>query len=354
MRRIGFLLFAMVIAASGGSAQTGKESLLVLSKKDHTLAIIDPATLKVVAKMPVGNDPHEVIATADGKFAYVSNYGGGGAGALHTLAVLDLVNHQALAPIDLGALKGPHGLDFAGGKVWFTAEAAKVFGSVDPASGKVDFVLGGGQNRTHMIYVMQDMSRIFTSNIQSGTVSIWEKVRPSLPSGPPPGAQGGAVPPPGPPPGGFAPEWTQFLVNVGAGSEGFDVSPDGKELWAANAQAGTVAVVNIADKSVSRTINANVRGANRLKFTPDGKLAFVSSLGGTDVTVLDAGLKEVVKRIPVGHGAAGIQMEPNGARAFVACTPDNYVAVIDLKTLAVTGKIDAGGNPDGMAWAVQK
>ena len=232
-----------------------------------------------------------MIATADGKFAYVSNYGGGGAGALHTLAVLDLVNHQALAPIDLGALKGPHGLDFAGGKVWFTAEAAKVFGSVDPASGKVDFVLGGGQNRTHMIYVMQDMSRIFTSNIQSGTVSIWEKVRPSLPSGPPPGAQGGAVPPPGPPPGGFAPEWTQFLVNVGAGSEGFDVSPDGKELWAANAQAGTVAVVNIADKSVSRTINANVRGANRLKFTPDGKLAFVSSLGGTDVSVLDAGLK---------------------------------------------------------------
>jgi YVTN family beta-propeller protein len=344
MRRIGFLLFAMVIAASGGSAQTGKESLLVLSKKDHTLAIVDPATLKVVAKMPVGDDPHEVIATADGKFAYVSNYGGGGAGALHTLAVLDLVSHTALAPIDLGALKGPHGLDFAGGKVWFTAEAAKVFGTVDPATGKVDFVLGSGQNRTHMIYVMQDLSRIFTSNIQSGTVSIWEKVRPSLPSGPPQ-AQ---------PAGGFPAEWTQFLVNVGAGSEGFDVSPDGKELWAANAQAGTVAVVNIADKSVSRTINANVRGANRLKFTPDGKLAFVSTLGGADVTVLDAGLKEVVKRIPVGHGAAGIQMEPNGARAFVACTPDNYVAVIDLKTLAVTGKIDAGGNPDGMAWAVQK
>jgi len=61
-----------------------------------------------------------------------------------------------------------------------------------------------------------------------------------------------------------------------------------------------------------------------------------------------------VKRIPVGHGAAGIEMQPDGARVFVACTPDNYVAVIDLKTLAVTGKIDAGGNPDGMAWAVQK
>jgi YVTN family beta-propeller protein len=320
---------------------------LVLSKHDHTLAIVDSATLKVVARMPVGDDPHEVIATADGKMAYVSNYGGGGAGALHTLAVLDLVNQKALAPIDLGALRGPHGLDFAGGKIWFTAEAAKVFGSVDPVSGKVDFVLGSGQNRTHMIFVTQDLSKIFTSNIQSGTVSIWEKVRPSLPPGPQPPAGG-------PAPGPFAAEWSQFLVTVGAGSEGFDVSPDGKELWAANAQTGTIAVVNIAEKSVARTINANVRGANRLKFTPDGKLVFVSSLNGADVTVLDVGLKEVVKRIPVGRGAAGIQMEPNGARVFVACTPDNYVAVIDLKTLTVTGKIDAGGNPDGMAWVTPR
>jgi YVTN family beta-propeller protein len=339
-------LFLVMLTAISLAAQTPKESLLVLSKRDHTLVIIDPATLKVVAKAPVGDDPHEVISTADGKFAYVSNYGGGGAGALHTLAVIDLVNQKALVPIDLGALKGPHGLDFAGGKVWFTAEAAKVFGSVDPATGKVDFVLGSGQNRTHMVYVMPDLSRIFTSNIQSGTVSIWEKVRPSLPSGPPPAG--------GPAPGPFPAEWSQFLVTVGAGSEGFDISPDGKELWAANAQAGTIAVVNIAEKSVVRTINANVRGANRLKFTPDGKLVFVSSLGGADVAVLDVGLKEVVKRIPVGHGAAGIQMEPNGARAFVACTPDNYVAVIDLNKLAVTGHIDAGGNPDGMAWAVQK
>jgi len=47
-------------------------------------------------------------------------------------------------------------------------------------------------------------------------------------------------------------------------------------------------------------------------------------------------------------------MQPNGARAFVACTPDDYVVVIDLKTLEVTAKVDAGGNPDGMAWTIQQ
>ena len=110
--RISFLFLATIAATSTLFAQsTPKESLLILSKHDHTLAIIDPATLKVVAKAPIGDDPHEVIASSDGKTAYISNYGGGGAGALHTLAVVDLVAQKPIAPIDLGALREvPHPL----------------------------------------------------------------------------------------------------------------------------------------------------------------------------------------------------------------------------------------------------
>jgi YVTN family beta-propeller protein len=92
-----------------------------------------------------------------------------------------------------------------------------------------------------------------------------------------------------------------------------------------------------------------VDGANRLKFTPDGKLVFVSSLAGPDLVVIEAAARKEVKRLPVGR-AAGIQMQPDGARAYVACTPDDYVAVIDLNTLAVVGRIDAGKQPDGLAW----
>jgi YVTN family beta-propeller protein len=87
-----------------------------------------------------------------------------------------------------------------------------------------------------------------------------------------------------------------------------------------------------------------------LKFTPDGKLVFVSTLNGSDLTILDAATRKVVKRVNIGHGAAGILMQPNGSVAYVACTPDNYVAIIDLKSLEVTGHIDAGKQPDGLAW----
>jgi YVTN family beta-propeller protein len=46
----------------------------------------------------------------------------------------------------------------------------------------------------------------------------------------------------------------------------------------------------------------------------------------------------------------GILMAPDGSRAFVAVTGDDYVAVIDLKTITVTSKIATGKGPDGMAW----
>jgi YVTN family beta-propeller protein len=348
------VVFLIGVAASGivYAESTPRETLLVLSKGEHTLAIIDPSNLKVVARVPVGEDPHEVIASSDGKFAYVSNYG---SGAYNTLAVIDLVGHKALPSIDLGPLRGPHGLAFVGGKTWFTAEAAKAIGRYDPAQKKVDWILGTGQNRTHMIFVSEDLKRIFTTNVSSGTVSMIEK---STRTGPPPGA------PPRGMPGGLAGrrgpmgapggDWDETVVPVGRGSEGFDVSPDGKEIWVANAQDGTVSIIDIGSKKVTATLAANVRGANRLKFTPSGKLIFISSLSGSGLAILDSATRKEIKRVEIGHGAAGIQMQPDGSRAYVACTGDSYVAVIDLKTLKVSGRIDAGRQPDGVAWAVQR
>ena len=101
----------------------------------------------------VGSDPHEVIASSDGKTAYVSIYGGG---RYHALSVIDLVGQKAMPDIDTGPLNGPHGLAFVGGRLWFTAEGAKDIARYDPATAKIDWIMGTGQNRTHMIYITPD------------------------------------------------------------------------------------------------------------------------------------------------------------------------------------------------------
>src|SRR3984893_8725824 len=93
-----------------------------------------------------------------------------------------------LPNIDTGALDGPHGLAFVGGKVWFTAEGAKAVARYDPTTARVDWIMGTGQNRTHMIYVTADEKQIYTTNVSSATVSILEQVA-LTPMGPPPGTQ---------------------------------------------------------------------------------------------------------------------------------------------------------------------
>lgn len=350
-------------------APTRLHSLLVLSKKAHTLAIVDPTTLKVLATVPVGNDPHEVTASADGSTAYVSNYG---FGAYNTLAVVDLLHQSALPAIDLGALRGPHGLTFVDGKVWFTAEQAKAIARYDPATHHVDWILGTGQNRTHMLFVAPDLSRIITANVNSATISLFEKARmPPLGSGgPPPVPESSALtvaqsstpestfhettpPPPGPPPGPPQEDWSGTVIPVGQGSEGFDISPDNREVWVANAGDHTLSIIDVAQKKVVATIPDSIEHANRLKFTPDGKHVLISSLGGTALTIYDAATRKPLKQLDLGRGAAGILIEPTGRRAFISCSPDNYVAVIDLSTLTLVGRIEAGGEPDGLAWATR-
>jgi YVTN family beta-propeller protein len=346
---LAFLLFTVV----GVAAQpTPSRTLLALSKRNHTLAVVDPNSLQVVARVPVGPDPHEVIASSDGRTAYVSIYGGG---QYHALSVIDLIGQKALPDIDTGALNGPHGLAFVGGKVWFTAEGAKAVASFDPKTAKIDWIMGTGQNRTHMLYVARDEKQIYTTNVSSATVSILEKIT-LPPMGPPPGMplMQGSQPPP-PPPGGNQPrmDWDETVIQVGKGDEGFDVSPDERELWTANAQDGTLSVIDLRTRSVTATLDAKIYGANRLKFTPDGKFVLISSLRDGNVVVYDATSQREFKRVQIGHGAAGILMDRDGNRAFIACGPDNYVAILDLKTLEVTGHVDVGGEPDGLAWAVR-
>src|SRR5260370_13259351 len=106
---------------------------------------------------------------------------------------------------------------------------------------------------------------------------------------------GGPPPRAGPPPAGPRKTWRVTNVAAGRGAEGFDLSPDGKEIWAANAQDATVTIIDVAGKRVKQTLPISLKGANRLKFTPDGKRVLVSGLGAgadSNLVVIDVGTRE--------------------------------------------------------------
>jgi YVTN family beta-propeller protein len=310
-------------------AQTPSPALLVLEKQDRSLAIVDPSNLKVVGRVPAGEDPHEVVVNRDGTRAYISNYGGFRT-PQNTLSVVDLASLKSLPVVDLGPVKAPHGLDIANDNVYFTAEGSKLIGCYDAKKQQVVWLVGTGQDRTHMVKVKPDRSVIYTSNITSGTISIFEHDNNADSSG-----------------------WTETNVPVSKGPEGFDVSPDGTELWAASHEK-MVTILDLATQKISQTFNLNTKFANRLKFTPDGSRVLVSDLGNGELIMVDTASRKELKRISLGRGCAGILIVPDGSIAYVAVSPDNNVAVVDLKTFSVSGRISTGRGPDGLAWAVRQ
>ena len=339
---LGALIGVLALSVEGyATSPTPQRLLLALSKADHKLSIVDLVTLKVVARFDVGADPHEVVATPDGRFAYVSNMAGTTG---HEINVIDLVEQRVLPSIDTGPLTGTHGLVFLDGKLWFTAQGAKAVAQYNPKSRQIDWIMGTGQDWTHMLKVTPDGHRFYTTNAASGSVSIFDYLLV-----PPSSAAFGYVPP------GRAPtmEWVQTVIPVGPGGEGLDVSPNGAELWTASPVTGQLFIIDTANKVVT-AYPANLLGANRVKFTNDGKRVLISSIRTGDLSVFDADTHKLLKRMNFCGSTTGIAMDPDGSRGFVACSADGYLAVIDLASLEVVNRLDVGGRPDGLNFSIRQ
>jgi len=318
MRRTVAALFLSCALAAPAFAAT----LLVLNKEDATLAFIDPATGATTATVPTGAGPHEVEVTADGHRAVVSNYGSQSAG--NTLSVIDIGTRKERVRVDLGDLRRPHGLAAAGSQMYFTAEDARHVGRLDVDTGKLDWRFATSQERTHMIVTGRDGTTLFTANMGSNTVSVIERA-----------ADGSAK---------------QTLVAVGAGPEGMDLTPDGKQLWVANSGGGSISIIDVSSRSLVKTFDIGTRRSNRIKFTPDGALALVTDLSAGELLVVDVKSHAVRTRLAIGRNAAGILVVPDGSRAYIAAAGERKLVVVDLKSLTVTGQVATGGGPDGMAW----
>ena len=314
------LLFAASMVVASTPAR-----LLVLNKSEASAAIVDPVSLKVVGRVPVGEGPHEVVVSADGKLAVVANYGAQRPG--NSLSIIDIDVAKEIRRHDLGALTRPHGMQLNHGKVYFTSETTRSVARYDIASDKVDWLMGTGASTSHMLVVSSDGKRLYTSNIGSNDVTAMRL------DGPPNSA---AI----------------MQIKVGGQPEAIDLSPDGTELWVGHNGDGGISIIDTATNAVKETIKAGVQ-LNRVKFSPDGKRVVASDpRGGAtgELIVIDAAARKVVLRIDMPGRPLGIQFTPDGKQAYVARSQAKRVDVIDMDKLVVMASIETGDAPDGLAW----
>ncbi len=332
------LSISLVAAQPGATVAAAQQPftgdlLLVTNSEEHTLSLFDAATLMELARVPTGRHPHEVVASADGRFAFVSNYGTGEEPG-HTLSVIDLVARKEARRVDLSPLLRPHGIYRSGTEIYFTAGGSRAVGRYDPKADRVDWVMGTGQDVSHLLVVSRDGCKVFTSSMGSDVVTALEFVD---------------LPPPRLP----VEQGSPRIVHIptGSGPEALDLSPDGTELWVANHGDGTVTIIDVASLRVKETVPKMTGFPIRLRFTPDGRRVLITDLMAGELIVLDATSRAVERKITVGGRPLGLEVAPDGGHAYVVDAAGGKLIAVDLRTFTVSGTVETGRTPDGVAWA---
>ena len=322
---VSLSLGAFVSWLSIASAQAPSSGrLLVLLRDASALAIVDPASRTVLARVPTGRDPHEVTASADGRLAFVASMVDG-------ISVIDIAAQEEIRRVDPGPGSRTHDVLFAGGKVYFTIEGYKSIGRYDPSTDEIDWTLGIGQDGTHLLVLNRETNTLFMPNTRSNTVTMAENIMAG-----PSESKLTVIPIPGELP------------------EGIDLSPDGREVWTATRNDGGVSIIDVASRTVVQTLNLGMKDANRLKFTPDGRVLIIDGEAAS-LVVLDAASREEIKRVtlgPVDTGDGAVLVSPDGTRAYLGLRAADRVAVLDLTTLEVTHEMPMGdgAGPGCMYW----
>lgn len=322
------LLSASPLLPARASAQmpeglTG--TLVVTNKGAASASIIDVGTGTIVATLPTGDGPHEVVLTSDGALAIVTDYGAGQGGS--TLTVIDVPAQRIAHTIDLGQYTRPHGIAVLPGDslVAVTSESTQNVVIVNIRQGAVRSAIPTGHAGSHMVAVTADGSKFYTGDIGSNTVSELD-----------------------PRAGRRTQSWP-----VPTQPEAINVTPDGSEVWVGSNAEGKVSVLNPRTGEL-RTAAEEVGWPYRILFTPDQRIVLLPDLRREELRFIERGSHRELGRMSfTGAAPQGITLTPDGRYAFQSLSQQQRVAVIDIANRRVLGHLPTGVGPDGVAYTTR-
>jgi YVTN family beta-propeller protein len=337
--RAGVAVMAVPAPEEGGGGTVASGgTLIVANKAEATVSLLDARSGEVRATLPTGTGPHEVAVSPDGRLAAIADYGTGEAPG-STLTVIDVAAARVVRTIDLGEYRRPHGMAwFAADRLYVTSEASRALLEVDPEAGSIRRAIETGQEISHMVVVTPDGARAFVANIGSGTVTAID----------------------------LAAGKKLADVATGEGAEGIAVGAG--RVWVANRAADRVSAIDPGSLEVVATVTPGTFPI-RAEVTPDGRWVLVSNAQSGTISVIDAASAEVARTIELGVRAnegegrllefgdespvpIGIEIAPDGKRAWVAAANADAIVVLDLEAWQPAGTVTAGREPDGMGYSL--
>jgi YVTN family beta-propeller protein len=321
-------LLAVAGAWAGGDDARPRGLLIVTNKGDQTLGIIDPVLGKQVATVKQsGVTGHELVASPDGRTAYVPIYGDSGVGRPgsdgRTVDVIDLASRRIVATIDLGRPERPHDPKFGSdGRLYVTTELTNSVTVIDPRTNQVVDRLPTDQPESHMLLVSRDGRRAYTSNVHAGTVSAID----------------------------VASKKVKAVIPVAKMGQRLAFSADEKWVFTADQHEPRLIVIDAATNQVARSV-ALPGIAYGTAATIDGRHLVLALIKSNQVARLDLATWTVGPTLDVPKAPQEVLVRPDGKVAYVSCDASGKVAEIDLEQWKVARLIDAGPMVDGLAWA---
>jgi YVTN family beta-propeller protein len=307
----------------------GSGVLLVCNKGDHTLGIIDPEAGRQIATIDeAGVTGHEVIASPDGRFAYVPIFGNSGVGKPGTdgsvIRVVDIAARRIVGTVDFGKGVRPH-CAMIGPKdklLYVTAELENAVAVIDPGSLQVIAMIPTGQPESHMLAISRDGKRGYTSNVGPGTVSVLDLEQRKLVT----------------------------TISVGGKAQRIALSLDDRWIFTADQSKPRLAVIDARSNAVTQWIDLPGIGYGAVA-TPDGRWLIIAVPGANKVAAIDLAIMEVVHTFDVPRAPQMVVLRPDGAEAYVSCDASRQVVVINVADWKIAKVIEAGPGADGLAWA---
>lgn len=334
--RFSFLLAPVLILAIPSNFparvadnDAGQPLLLVANKGDHTLGLIDPKAGRQIAVVDVGGvTGHEVIASRDGRFAYVPIYGDSGVGQPGSdgsqLAVIDLAARNIAGTVDFGHGVRPHCvlLGPKDGLLYVTTEIDQQVTLIDPGTLKIVGKIPTTQPESHMLAISRDGRRGYTANVGPGSVSVLDLENRKVIA----------------------------VIKVAPRIQRIALSIDDRMAFTADQAKPQLAVIDTSSNKLKAPIALPGIGYGAAP-TPDGRWLVVPLRNGKQVAVVDVGAMKVARTIEVPAEPQEVLISPDGRAAYVSCDASKKVAVIRTSDWTVEKLIDAGPSADGLAWA---
>jgi len=302
---------ALLIGFGVVAADAGAQVAIVLNSGEGTVSIIDKVKKEEIKRIPVGKEPHHLMATPDDQYLIVAN------AVSNDLVLLDPKSGEIKRRID--KISDPYQIGFSPDKKWFVSVSLRL--------NRTD-IYDGDFKLVKRIATPKAPSHVgFTSDSKLALITLQDS------------NQLAAID--------LATQAVKWTIPVGLMPAGVWVTPDDKYALIGMTGADYVEVVELATRKTIKKIKTG-KGAHNFIAMGDARRILVSNRVANTVNIIDQQTLEVVDTIKVPGGPDCMELTADGKELWVTSRWAKKVTIIDMATKQITKQIPVGNSPHGI------